>query len=69
MGTTKQIKNKKPRKLLLCNYGVLLTIKADSKMTNMWIENFPLNVGPAKQLHSWLTKYIKYVEDLKALND
>lgn len=67
MKTAKQIKSQKPRELKLCNYGVLLTVKADSKMTNMWIEGFPLDAGKAKQLHTWLTKYIKYVESLKDL--
>lgn len=52
---------KKPRQLSLCSYGTELIVKMDPKMSNIWILNIPLSYGKAKQLHVWLTAYLKYM--------
>lgn len=51
---------KKPRQITLSYCGSFVQVKADSKMSNAWINNSPISLKDAKKLKAWLTDFIAY---------
>lgn len=58
-------KIRKPSKILTGSYGAIVSFHVDYKMTNVWLENAPLDLGECKRLHKWLGQAIAYLEQQK----